>query len=121
MLSFLNNRQQDGRVADIRLARFRQRARASQVLAFKPGSASSTMRRLVMSIAIAQSGKLPTGSFPSSHSWNILTAPERPCCSTENGLPNSVVRSTFTVLAGMRQPLVRRSWMRFGLSCSITP
>jgi hypothetical protein len=26
-----------------------------------------------------------------------------------------VVRSTFTVLGGMRQPLVRRSWMRLGV------
>src|SRR3972149_209335 len=32
------------------------------------------------------------------------------------GLPQRVLRSTFTVLSGMRQPFVRRSWMRLGAS-----
>jgi len=31
-----------------------------------------------------------------------------------NGLPHFVVRSIFIVLGGMRQSLVRRSWMRVG-------
>ena len=103
-------------MARVALARFGQRAPAGEVLPRKAGRASNTRR-----MAIAPSGKLPGGSFQSNHSSNIRTAPLRPCCSVENGLPNRVVRSTFTVLAGMRQPLLRRSWMRFGVTWRSTP
>jgi hypothetical protein len=39
-----------------------------------------------------------------------------------NGFPHREERSTFTVSAGMRQPLVRLSWIRFGvafIACSV--
>src|SRR5262245_30855876 len=39
----------------------------------------------------------------------------------ENGLPNRVVRSTFTASAGMCQPLLRRSWMRCGFIAASLP
>ena len=106
--------QQHRRVAHVGLARFRSGHQQARFLPARPGNASRTMRRFVHNICIAQYGNAPFGSFHSNQSWYIRTEPVRPCCSTENRFPNIVVRSTFTVLAGMRQPLVRFSWMRRG-------
>jgi HD domain len=44
---------------------------------------------------------------PDSQSRCSSMASARPYCSSENGLPNFVVRSTFTVLTGIRQPRSR--------------
>jgi hypothetical protein len=103
-------------MAAVGLTLTRQRAPAREILAPQPGSARSTSaRRLVSSVLLADAIGVSIGR-PVIQARCSATARSWPYSLTRNGLPNKVLRSTFTELPGMRQPLLRRSCTRCGLA-----
>ena len=95
----------------LRMARRVQRAPAGQVLAHQFRQSSSNERcprkllrsELVLMPALQQACE--AGDALSGRGTSDVM---------RKGLPQMVLRSTFTAWSGRRQPFVRRSWMRVG-------
>jgi hypothetical protein len=82
------------------------------------GSEQALLCRMLLDDRARGSKWLPCDGSP-GEPGAMHSARSCPSSFTEKGLANSVLRSTCAVLAGMRQPLARRSCTRRGLSAVI--